>query len=240
MTACKHSDGSGAVNAQYNLARPDALSIRVATQVRTRMFAAFMREFAPTRLDTILDVGVTSDQSYASSNYFEALYPHKAQITAAGLDDAGFLEQLYPGMRFVHADALGLPFADGSFDLVHASAVLEHVGSIENQARMVAECLRVARRGVCLTTPNRWFPIEFHTQLPLVHWLPKAWCRAVFRHAGYAFFADEAKLNLMTAAELDRIARRCRGIRHRFEPVRLLGWPSNIVLMAHKTGAAAD
>ena len=21
-------------------------------------------------------------------------------------------------------------------------------------------------------TPNRWFPIEFHTLLPLVHWLP--------------------------------------------------------------------
>ena len=25
-----------------------------------------------------------------------------------------------------------------------------------------------------LTTPNRWFPIEVHTRLPLVHWLPNA------------------------------------------------------------------
>lgn len=235
MTACK----PGGVNAQYNLAPPDALSIRVATQVRTRMFRAFMQEFSPTQLDTVLDVGVTSDQAYTSSNYFEALYPHKAQVTAAGLDEAGFLEELYPGMRFVHADALDLPFADGSFDLVHASAVLEHVGSVENQARMVAECLRVARRGVCLTTPNRWFPIEFHTQIPLIHWLPKAWYRAIFRRAGYAFFADESKLNLLTRAELDRIVRRCRNVRHRFQPVRLLGWPSNIVLMAHKSDTAA-
>ena len=27
-------------------------------------------------------------------------------------------------------------------------------------------------RRVFLTTPNRWFPIEVHTRLPLVHWLP--------------------------------------------------------------------
>ena len=25
-----------------------------------------------------------------------------------------------------------------------------------------------------LTTPNRWFPVEVHTRLPLVHWLPES------------------------------------------------------------------
>ena len=50
-------------NAQYNVARPDSLSVRIATQVRTRMFDAFLREFAPVPSETILDVGVTSDQS---------------------------------------------------------------------------------------------------------------------------------------------------------------------------------
>jgi hypothetical protein len=29
-------------------------------------------------------------------------------------------------------------------------------------------------RRVFLTTPNRWFPIEVHTRLPFVHWLPEA------------------------------------------------------------------
>ncbi len=36
----------------------------------------------------------------------------------------------------------------------------------------MAEALRVGRR-VFLTTPNRWFPIEVHTRLPVVHWLPQ-------------------------------------------------------------------
>jgi ubiquinone/menaquinone biosynthesis C-methylase UbiE len=221
-------------NAQYNIAKPDSLSIRVATRVRARMFDAFLREFTPLPSETILDVGVTSDQSYASSNYLEALYPYKDRITAVGIDDATFLEKLYPGLTFRYADALALPFPDGSFDLVHSSAVLEHVGSFQNQTKMIEECLRVARRGICVTTPNRWFPIEFHTQLPLIHWLPKHLCRAIFRKIGYKFFAEESNLNLMTQAELRQIITRFPGYQFHFAQSRLCGWTSNLVLMVHK------
>jgi hypothetical protein len=222
-------------NAQYNLAKPESLSVRVATRVRAKMFAAFMREFAPRPAETILDIGVTSDQSYASSNYLEALYPYKNCITAAGIDDASFLEELYPGVTFVHANALELQFSDGAFDIVHSSAVLEHVGSFKNQARMVSECLRVSRRGVYLTTPNRWFPIEFHTVLPLIHWLPKLWFRAILSRMGYRFFAEESNLNLATAADLRRIMKGHPGCKYRFVPMRLLGWTSNLVLVIYKT-----
>ena len=199
------------------------------------MFQAFMTEFTPDRRETILDIGVTSDQSYTSSNYLEALYPYKDKITAAGLDEgAGFLESIYPGLNFVCANALALPFADSSFDLVHSSAVLEHVGCIENQAKMISECLRVCRRGICLTTPNRWFPIEVHTKIPFIHWLPKDWGRVVFRRFGYDFFAREENLNLMTATELRRILNRYPQCRYSFASMRLCGWVSNLVLMAHK------
>ena len=226
---------TGAPNAQYNLAHPDSLSVRIAAQVRTGMYQAFIDEFHPSPDDTILDVGVTSDQTYASSNYLEALYPHKHRVTATGIDDASFLETLYPGMTFRIANALDLPFPDDAFDLVHSAAVLEHVGSLENQARVIQECLRVARRGVCVTTPNRWFPIEFHTQLPLLHWLPKPLCRAIFRNTGYRFFADEDNLNLMTRSELDAIMQPLPVLSYRFAPTRLWGWTSNLVLMIHKT-----
>ncbi|MEP9386213.1 class I SAM-dependent methyltransferase [Mesorhizobium sp. KR9-304] len=164
---------SRTANAQYNRANPDSVAISIATEVRADMYRMATTRFPFTKSDLVLDVGVTSDRSYASSNYFEQFYPWKNKIVAAGIDDARFLEELHPGVRFVHADALDLPFEDASFDYVHSSAVLEHVGSFENQRRMIAECARVARKGICLTTPNRWFPVEFHTQLPLLHWLPK-------------------------------------------------------------------
>jgi ubiquinone/menaquinone biosynthesis C-methylase UbiE len=221
-------------NPQYNLAAPDSLSVRIAARVREQMFRTFMTEFQPAAHETVLDVGVTSDQSYSHSNYFEALYPHKSRITAAGIDDAKFLEDLYPGVTFVSASALDLPFEPGSFDLVHASAVLEHVGSHDSQARMVAECLRVARRGIFLTTPNRWFPIEFHTVTPLLHWLPKGVYRPIYRAIGLEFFADEANLNLMSKNGLLAIARRHPEWRFAVRYGRLLGLNSNLILCAHR------
>lgn len=225
-------------NAQYNVAAADSLPVRVAAHQRRRMFARFLTATGVAPGDTVLDVGVTSDRTYAASNYLEAWYPHKHMVTAAGIDDASFLTEQYPGMRFVQADGLALPFRDGAFDVVHSAAVIEHVGSFERQRAFVRECCRVARRAVFITTPNRWFPVEFHTVLPLVHWLPKPAFRALMRRSGRGFFAEEANLNLMTAAEIGAAAAGTKGFAPEVSHVRLLGWPSNLLLTLRRTSAA--
>jgi ubiquinone/menaquinone biosynthesis C-methylase UbiE len=217
-------------NAQLNYAAPHSLAIRLSTRTRRKIFKMFMDEFQPAADESVLDVGVTSDQSYDNSNYFEALYPYRDRIVAVGLQAASFLEQMYIGLRYVEANALSLPFRDRSFDLVHSAAVLEHVGSIDNQAAMISECVRVARRGICLTTPNRWFPVEFHTQLPFVHWLPKRLGRHALRKLGFADVADEAQLNLMTSRELNVLTAAIPGWSFRIASPRLLGWKSNLLL----------
>ena len=85
-------------NAQYNVAAPGSLPVRIASRQRQVMFDAFVREAAPDPSNSILDVGVTRDQSYNNSNYLKSWYPCKFKITAAGIDDAAFLEDLYPGL----------------------------------------------------------------------------------------------------------------------------------------------
>ncbi|HEV2997517.1 MAG TPA: class I SAM-dependent methyltransferase [Solirubrobacteraceae bacterium] len=76
----------------------------------------------------------------------------------------------YPG-PFVRADpAEGLPFADGEFDLVYCSSVIEHVPR-ERRAAFAAELRRVGR-GWLVQTPAWSFPIEPHSLLPGAHWLP--------------------------------------------------------------------
>src|SRR6516225_10015304 len=221
-------------NAQYNVARPDGFSVRIATFQRRRIYERLCLDTRLTPEDTILDVGVTSDRSYSSSNYLEAWYPEKGRITAVGIDDASFLEKLYPGVSFIRANGLNLPFEDKSFDVVHSSAVLEHVGKFENQTKLIVECARVARRAVFLTTPNRWFPVEFHTVLPLVHWFPKSIFRRLMHHTGRQFFAQESNLNLMTPTELRRAARDALDVQQ-FEfkvlSIKLAGWPSNLLLI---------
>ena len=198
------------------------------------MYARFVTDASLEGEDTILDVGVTSDRSYASSNYLEAWYPRTDRITAVGIDDASFLESRYPGLRFVRASGLNLPYRDRAFDVVHSSAVLEHVGGRRNQERYVRECARVARRIVFLTTPNRWFPIEFHTVLPLVHWLPKPAFRSLMRRTGRAFFAEVRNLDLLSRRELRAIVAPIDGFEFRIASVSLLGWPSNLLVIGRR------
>jgi 2-polyprenyl-3-methyl-5-hydroxy-6-metoxy-1,4-benzoquinol methylase len=74
---------------------------------------------------------------------------------------------------FIVADGCQLPYRDRAADLVVSNAVIEHVGQHEEQQRFVAEHLRVGRHCI-ITTPNRWFPVESHTNAVLRHWSP-AW-----------------------------------------------------------------
>lgn len=221
-------------NAQYNVAAPDSLALRATMHMRRKMFRRFLFDLAPSETESILDVGATSDQSYESSNYLETWYPHKSRITATGIDDASHLERLYPGVRFVPGDGRSLPFGDGEFDIVHSAAVLEHVGSRDEQLRFITELWRVARRGVFFTTPNRWFPIEVHTSIPLLHWLPVDAYRGLLRRMGHAFFADERNLNLLGRRDLMELCRRAGIPGTRIASVRLMGWPSNLIVAAVK------
>jgi SAM-dependent methyltransferase len=154
----------------------DAVSLRS----RRRKLRLFMDELRPDSTSTILDVGVDEigfaedggQSRCGTHNFFEELYPWRDRITALGLHDGTSFSRHHPEIVYVQGDACALPFPDQSFDVVFSNAVIEHVGNIDRQRLFVAEALRVGRR-VFLTTPNRWFPIEVHTRLPLVHWLPK-------------------------------------------------------------------
>lgn len=224
------------VNAQYNVAKAGSLTDRISTRMRRRMYARFIDAGVGDE-DTIFDVGVTSDRDQRASNYLEAWHPRKDRITACGIDDASFLEELYPGLRFVLADGKDLPFADDSFDWVHSSAVLEHVGSAAEQAKFIAELHRVCRKGLFVTTPNRWFPVEFHTVLPLVHWLPKSWFRALLRRLGHRELALEQHLNLLGRRDLAAACASAGLADWRIDSVSLGFWPSNLLLLARKPGA---
>lgn len=175
---------------------------KVSWYARQKMFNTLMRIAYITPETKVLDVGVTSDQRQ-DSNFFEKLYPYPHNITAVGTEDASFLEQEYPGLTFLKTDGSSLPFPNQSFDLVVSFAVIEHVGSRVQQRAFVRELCRVGR--TCLiTTPNRWYPIEFHTALPLIHWLPPSWFRKILQWFGQDFWAKEENLNLLTEQEMLR------------------------------------
>ena len=198
---------------------------KVSWYARQKMFDLLMALANPSADTIVLDVGVTSDRR-EDSNFFEKLYPHKDKITAVGMEDAAFLEEEYPGLKYVRSDGLSLPFPDKSFDLVVSFAVIEHVGSRTQQQAFVRELCRVGKT-CCITTPNRWYPIEFHTVVPLIHWFPPSWFRAVLKLMGKHFFAKEENLNLLSEKEVLKMLPADAEVYTRH--FRLLGLISNLL-----------
>jgi hypothetical protein len=148
---------------------------RVSMRSRERKLQLFLDLLQPGPETTVVDVGVTDAPFGAGStdNFFEALYPWPERITAVGRTELDRFAAAFPQVRAVRADGRDLPFGNGEFDLGFSNAVVEHVaGGREGQRQFVHELCRVARR-VFVTTPNRRFPLEVHTLLPFVHWLPK-------------------------------------------------------------------
>ena len=132
----------------------------------------------------MLDVGVSPLVDLPGENHFLAAYPYPDRVTAISNDsNMDPVRAAYPEVTVVVADARDLPFADRSFDVVHSNAVIEHVGPLAEQVRFLAEVTRVGRAGY-LSTPNRWFPVDSHTNLPFLHWLPRPAFVAALRRMG--------------------------------------------------------
>ena len=174
---------------------------------RRKKMQLFFELIQPTEETTVVDVGVADtpfgegEGQALTHNFFEALYPWPERITAVGLHDGAGFRRRYPAVRYVQGDACALPFEDGAFDVVFSNAVIEHVGDRERQRVFVSEALRVGRRAF-ITTPNRRFPLEVHTRLPLVHWLPGRLSHPLYRRAGKGFATEIHLLSRRTLVSL--------------------------------------
>jgi methyltransferase family protein len=163
-----------------------------------------MELMRPSDTSTVIDVGV-ADTAFgefgghaATHNFLEAMYPWPQRITAVAPSDLEIFRKAFPAVTAVTADGRSLPFEDGCFDVGFSNAVVEHLATEEDQRQFVSELCRVARK-VFLTTPNRWFPLEVHTLVPLAHWLP-----APVRHPLFSVLgkSEERDLRLLGPREL--------------------------------------
>jgi hypothetical protein len=173
----------------------------LAMRARRRMYERVLRLAQPGEGTSVLDLGTTPDLDLPYNNFFERWYPHTHRIVACSIEDCAHLEIHFPGLRFIRLEGGILPFPDRQFDLALSFAVLEHVGSRESQKKLLLELARVSNQFITYT-PYRYFPIEMHTFWPLVHWLPAAWHRKLWRACGQDFWADEANLNLLSLRAL--------------------------------------
>ena len=116
----------------------------------------------------LLDIGGGS----GIDGEFLNLYKHFDEVAVVNLTPQPITAPTGVLLTTLVADGRNLPFDARSFDWVFSNAVIEHVGAWPQQQRFAREIRRVASRGYFVTTPNKFFPIEPHTMLPLYQFLP--------------------------------------------------------------------
>lgn len=213
---------------------------------RRRKLTQLLEEFNPGPHTRVLEVGVDGTEALSSTNYLIKHYPHRAGITALGMGDTSGFAALYPHIPVYSYDGRNFPFPDRSFDIVHANAVIEHVGSREAQRHFLCELRRVARGGM-VTTPNKYFPIETHTLLPLLHWTDEHTFRLrvdrigrenlerVYRKIGLPFSppGELPYLRLLSPSDLRELAAQAGMAHFNVCTHPMFGWPFAVTLTWH-------
>ncbi|MGP9811912.1 methyltransferase domain-containing protein [Rhodopseudomonas sp. NSM] len=188
----------------YEVAKPASIAERLLIVARDRIYSDFLTAMRPTPSCTILDVGV-SDVISDGANVLERKYPQQANLTACGIGEAIEFQAEFPAIPYVRIEPNArLPFADGAFDIVTSNAVLEHVGSADNQRAFVRELSRVGKKAF-ITVPNRYFPVEHHTAIPLLHFGDGTF-KIACSILGKQSWTEQENLILMSRSLLRRLA----------------------------------
>lgn len=169
--------------------------------------------------------------------------------------------------NFIKLTSAYLPFEDKQFDIVVYNMVMEHLAQESDQMLQLREIYRVLKSDGCcyIAQPNRIFPMEAHTRIWFLHWLPNlVWFRLakklgkyqeniylhgyfklkkMFREAGFEFEEYTAKIianpTFYSMNMFDRAEKRRE--EKRIQPGKLLHIlqplsPSNVFVLYKKRG----
>ena len=115
-----------------------------------------------------------------------------------------------------------------------SNATIEHVGSKKKQIKMCENIIKLSKKYFIIITPNRLHPLEFHTKIPLIHWMPKKIHRKILKFLGFNFLSKEENLNLLTKKDLIDIMKELKQSKYHFFHIRFLFFKSNIILIGKK------
>ena len=207
---------------------------KITINARQQFFTKFLKLTNYQIENSVLDIGTTPSKD-DEQNIFLENTKNNVNITCVSNQDCRVLKAKYPNVKdFIIGDGKKTKFLDNSFDIVHSNATIEHVGSFTNQSVFIQECVRISKKCVFIQTPNRYYPIDFHTTIPLIHWLPKKIHRKILSLIGLKFYSLEENLNLMSKKDLEKICKNLKVRNFKILKQNLLFFTSNLILFIEK------
>ena len=180
-----------------------------------------------------LDIGTTSDDKNASSNIVIKNIKNidKFKSISDQIVNSDFFHKSLN--KSITEEFLENELYDFSSDLVVSNATIEHVGNTLNQKKMLENIIKLTKKIFVITTPNKFYPIELHTKIPLIHWFPKSIYQKILKFLGLSFYANEENLNLLTVDELKKILN-SQKIAYEIKFLKLFFFKSNIIIIGKK------
>ena len=205
---------------------------KIINKKRVEMISLVKKYIKISKIKDLLDIGTTEDSSAGSSNIFckmlNKIKIHKS-ISNQKITNKRFKSTIKKSITSKFSKEIIDTFKS---DLVLSSATIEHVGSLKNQITKVSNMISLSREYVVISTPNRFYPIELHTKIPLLHWLPKTFFRKVLLLLNMKYFADEKNMNLLSKSDLKKILNIfSQKIDYKIHNIYFLGFVSNFLVI---------
>ena len=180
-----------------------------------------------------LDIGTTSDDKNASSNIVIKNIKNidKFKCISDQIVNSNFFNKKLK--KSITEEFSEKELYEFSSDLVISNATIEHVGGELKQKKMLENIIKLTKKIFIITTPNRFYPIELHTKIPLLHWFPKPIYRKILKIIGLPFYANEENLNLVGIRELKEMLNNQK-ITYEIKFIKLMFFKSNIIIIGKK------
>ena len=190
--------------------------------------------FKDQTFNDVLDIGTTNDISASSNLLIKNLKNIKFYKSISNQKiNSDFFSKILK--KSITSDFTETEVEDFKSDLVISNATIEHVGSLENQIKMCDNIIKLSKKYFVICTPNRFHPIEFHTKLPLIHWLNKTLYRKILKKINLNFFSKEENLNLLSQSDLTLIMKKLNFEKYEIKKIKFLSFSSNLILIGTKS-----
>ena len=206
---------------------------KIIVKKRLEIVDIINNQIALNNINDILDIGTTNDTENESSNFIiknlknvKSFYSISDQLISSTF----FKKKL---QRSIIENFSEYEIENFKSDLVVSNATIEHVGNYNDQKVMIDNMIKFSKKMVIISTPNRYHPLEFHTKIPFIHWLPKTIHRTILKNLNLSFYSKEKNLNLLSSSDLNSFVKN-EEIKSEFKYIKFLFFRSNLIFILKK------
>ena len=206
---------------------------KIVTKKRLEIVDIINEQIVLNNIQDVLDIGTTSDTENKSSNLIIKNLKNVKNISSISdqlITSPFFKKKL---QKSIVQNFSEHEIENFKSDLVVSNATIEHVGNYKNQKAMVRNMIKLSKKMVIISSPYRYHPIEFHTKIPFIHWLPKKIHRNILKNFNISFYSKEKNLNLLSESDFSSFIKN-KEIKSEFRYIKYLFFKSNLIFILKK------